>query len=255
METSTSVAHPTVAVAIESTKKRGRPQKLEDGKDASWTPAMIEALLLEKQLNARLFLEAKEKKSISIGWAKITLSINSQFNESLSSDQIKNKYQYLQKTFRQLTNSDKLTGNVKLPKKPCYWDAMVSHFGGNEGLAHECLNYAVDQKGYESDGDFAANRSVSTTPHNNRKSSRTSQQDALTSLGSDLKEGLITMGQELGRGLAAAFSNTSNDEIKRLSDITQHSQESLFKQQKLLMDQNKETNDLLKQFIQFMMNK
>ncbi|MEN9567334.1 MAG: hypothetical protein RLZZ69_2530 [Cyanobacteriota bacterium] len=125
-----------------ATRKRGRP-KLSESTDeaASWTDSMIEALLEARRTNLNLFLNAKDKKSLMHGWKKVALSFNNAMKLTIPIEKIKSKYQFLKKKYREISQAEtKTTGNVKLPKKPSYYHLLVGHFGGREGMAHQCLS-------------------------------------------------------------------------------------------------------------------
>lgn len=87
-----------------------------------------------------MFLEARNKNRLALGWARVTVSFNNMTNMEVTTDKIKGKYNTLKSAFHRLTADDQTTGNVKAKQKPAYWDAMVSHFGSKEGLAHGSLN-------------------------------------------------------------------------------------------------------------------
>eukprot|EP00474_Spongospora_subterranea_P007745 CRZ08203.1 hypothetical protein [Spongospora subterranea] len=60
-------------------RRRGRPSKSQVpsiDEDAEWTTAMIEVLVNQKSEHNNLFLDARNKQSLSLGWSKVTLAVN-----------------------------------------------------------------------------------------------------------------------------------------------------------------------------------
>ena len=87
------------------------------------------------------FLDAKDKKGIIRGWSRVALELNGSLRMQIPIEKIKAKYQNLQATYRKISQAEiQTTGNVKLPKKPSFFDALVDHFGNRQGMAHRCLN-------------------------------------------------------------------------------------------------------------------
>ena len=251
------VVSPTGSQA-ESSKKCGRP-KLSEAKDtASWSDAMVEALLEARRANLSSFLNAKDKKAIIRGWSKVALSFNTVMQTSLPIDKIKSKYQYLQKTYRSISQAEmNTTGNVRLPKKPSFFDALVNHFGGRQGMAHHCLSSsemasfpdhdedALDSEEY--DENFAPGRELNFSSPPVRSAARVakkgSKNDIIVEVGQDIKDGLVIMSDRIASALTIPQPSFNNDiqEIK-----------TILKEQ---ARQNGETNEMLRAFMEAMMKR
>jgi hypothetical protein len=121
-----------VVVQTDVKKKRGRKPKAEgSAPDTTWHTAMIEQMLLLKTRYNADFRNAKDKTALQRGWSRLTLDFNSIMSLAVDIDKVKHKYQDVQRIYRQISNAEIITtGNMKLPKKPEHWDALVSHFGG-----------------------------------------------------------------------------------------------------------------------------
>lgn len=266
-------AEPVTAVVVSpiatgsqppaSSKKRGRPPKLPDQPTdaASWTDAMIETLLEARQANLSLFINAKDKKNIIRGWSRVAMSFNSAMKMDLPIEKIKSKYSYLQGVYRKISQTEiQTTGNVSLPRKPSYYDSLVSHFGGRQGMAHKCLssselaNISDEDDGAELDDecidlkparslDFSSPAASSSV----RPSTKGGKNDSIVEVGKDLKDGLIQMSDRIASALTSTAPQPAPAFQNDLQEI-----KGLLKEQAL---QNMETNTMLRSFMEAMMKR
>jgi hypothetical protein len=219
---------------------------------------MVEALLSARREHLSTFINAKDKKAIIRGWTKVTLSFNTAMKTSLHIEKIKSKYQYLQKTYRSISQTEiNTTGNVRLPKKPSFYDALVNHFGGRQGMAHHCLSSSelalisdqdeekVDSE--EDDEDVVPGRELNFSSPPIRPPARPAKKgnknDVIVEVGQDIKDGLVLMSDRIASALSTPQPASNNDlqEIKLL-----------------LKDQARqtgETNQMLRAFMEAMMKR
>jgi hypothetical protein len=217
---------------------------------------MIEALLNARKANTSSFLNAKDKKSIIRGWSRVALAFNASEKLDLPIEKIKSKYQNLQKVYRSVSKTEvKTTGNVKLPKKPSYYELLVDHFGSREGMAHQCLNTAdgdiqseADDSSDSStseDGKLARRQLLPSLSSRPVPAGKQTKSDNIFAVGKDIKEGLVEMSDRLASALLtgqqAPVVNNDLQEIKALL--------------KAQAEQNMETNQLLRAFMQSMIQK
>ena len=240
-----------------SAKKRGRPKLSESSEVICWTDEMVEALLNARKANLSSFLDAKDKKAIIRGWSRVALTFNTGAKLYLPIEKIKSKYQNLQKVYRAVSQTEiKSTGNVKLPKKPSYYELLVDHFGGREGMAHQCLNAADDVEN-QSQGDESSDSTTSDASKPMRRqllpssSSRpisqgkTTKSDSIFAVAGDIKTGLVEMSDRLASALLTGQQAPAvNNELQEIKALL-----------KAQAEQNLETNQLLRAFIQSAMQK
>ena len=236
------VVSPTSSQAA-SSKKRGRP-KLSEAKDtAFWSDAIVEALLEARRANLSSFINVKDKKAIIRSWSNVALSFNTVLQTSLPIDKIKSKYQYLQKTCRSISQAEMNTiGNVRIPKKPSFFDARVNHFGGRQGMAHHCLSrqrlhqfqtmlkMPFDLEEYEEN--FAAGPELNFSSPPVRSAARVakngSKNDGIVEVGQDIKDGLVIMSDRIAFDLTIPQPSFDNyiQEIKTiLKEQVRHNSE------------------------------
>ena len=168
-------------------------------------------------------------------------------------EKIKAKYQNLQATSRKISQAEfQTTGNVKLPKKPSFFDALVDHFGNRQGMAHRCLNSSElanrsDEQSHDSDsGDEAQSRSLVFTPTSanpSRNLPKASKNDAVAMVGKKIREGLVERSERMASALTSSQPSFGND-ISKIKQLL-----------KVQAKQSTETNQLLRYFMQFMMQK
>ena len=200
-----------------------------------WTIDMIEELLKAKARHRNFFLDAKNRNQLKIGWSKVILDVTTRFGCELSEVQVKNKYNGLQTTYRQVRGQGTDTGNNPAAPKPICWAAKVEHFGNRQGQAHECLNsQPVAIVSVECDDDKPANQSEDGKPANQSEPSTQRQRPnrerslPFDSLGSDIKQGL----QDLGRLLV------SDGDDGAVKDMLK-TQQQLLQQTNQLLQENK----------------
>ena len=131
---------------------------------------MIETLLQRKEELKEEFLDSKDKVSLARGWSKVVLTFQQTLGLDVTQDQLKSKYQALQKVYRTLNADDKKTGNGTPARKPFYWDVLVNHFGGRSGLSHDCV-FSSDavQNVVRLFDHFLLQSLVDNFPHRNQK--------------------------------------------------------------------------------------
>ena len=239
-------AAPPPAPSIQgNSRKRPAPvsatsnKKSKQDQPIRWSTELIEELLRSKEEHRAFFLEAKNKAKLQQGWSKVLLDLKSRCGITASVTQIKNKYQNLQTKYRQLWQEQSSTGNNPAAPKPPCWAAMVSHFGGSEGMAHSCLNTQTSDAANpgipsevgsaDSDTDDQSQRPVRA--RSRRNTGTPDRNTALALLGSEIKEGLQSLGASLSGG-----SSSSNPKIEQLLDINTE----------LLQENRNQTEQLLK---------
>ena len=122
-------------------------------------------------------------------------------------------------------------------KKPDHWDSMVAHFAGRQGLAHSDILNPHEDGNDDTESDDAP---VAQTPtpkcENSRKKPAIDRFSTITSVGGDIKDGLIGPGDLVHQAMAAKTRIGNPSEI--LEGLQQQTQEL------------KKTNDNLNQFFQ-----
>ena len=186
------------------------------------------------------------------GWSKVLLDLQARCDFTGNLLQLKNKYQNLQTTFRKLRQEESRTGNFEPTPKPIVWSALVNHFGGNHGTAHDSLK-SQPQEITATEKDISekiVDEDLEDTPITNRSSRRRGgtpdRQSAIRDLGAELKEGLVSIGE----GLVASKKSTESDaKLEQfLSLNTQLLQENRAQTQELLK-LSAVTVELLKKFV------
>eukprot|EP00474_Spongospora_subterranea_P002363 CRZ02821.1 hypothetical protein [Spongospora subterranea] len=224
-------------------KKKGRPKKeAADVEAVSWTLEMIRCLLSKKNELTNEFLDSKDNVSLARGWSKIVLHLQSQFQVDINAGHVKSKYQILQKAYRTHNAADKQTGNASIPKKPVYWEELVSHFGDRSGLGHDCVVSSHPFDGNTPDEDDDAPWSISETelsrpvpefisPAKSRRNTRSEDKfSAYDALGSRIQQGL----ESIGRSLATSGPAADSD-IKQLLMESKHQTAEIIKGQQLMV--------------------
>lgn len=120
----------------------GRKKKEEGSSQpqAKWTKETIVALMRYRlQVHRSGFLEAKNKAKITHTWNLICQQINEDHKTNYTMLQCKSKMQILQKSYRDLMNAEKETGNKPCPPKPEYWEEMLCFFGDRDGLSGQSI--------------------------------------------------------------------------------------------------------------------
>jgi len=239
-------AAPPPAPSIQgNSRKRPAPvsatsnKKSKQDQPIRWSTELIEELLRSKEEHRAFILEAKNKAKLQQGWSKVLLDLKSRCGITASVTQIKNKCQNLQTKYRQLWQEQSSTGNNPAAPKPPCWAAMVSHFGGSEGMAHSCLNTQTSDAANpgipsevgsaDSDTDDQSQRPVRA--RSRRNTGTPDRNTALALLGSEIKEGLQSLGASLSGG-----SSSSNPKIEKLLNINTE----------LLQENRNQTEQLLK---------
>ena len=174
-----------------------------------WTDDIVEALLNAFKAYLSSFLDAKDKKAIIRGWSRVALTFNTGAKLCLPIEKIKRKYQNLQKVYRAVSQTEiKSTGNVKFPKKRSYYELLVDHFGGREGMAHQSLNDGNDVEN-KSQGEDSSNSTISdesqtmrreilpSSPSRPISQGKTTESDSILAVTGDIKTGLVEMSDGL----------------------------------------------------------
>ena len=116
------------------------------------------------------------------------------------------------------------TGNKKQPKKPDHWDSMVAHFAGRQGLAHSDILNPHEDGNDDTESDDAPVAQTSTPKcENGRKKPAIDRFSAITSVGGDIKDGLIGLGNLVHQAMAAKTRIGNPSEI--LEGLQQQTQE------------------------------
>jgi hypothetical protein len=140
--------------------------------------------------------------------------VNTCHSTKLVVDQVKSKYCNLKASYRRIVDTSKQTGNVKQPKKPDHWDAMVAHFACRQGLSHsDVLNpIEEDDDEIESDNNTAVD---APTPKcdSGRKKSVIDRFCAVVSVAADIKVGLLGLGDLVRQALAPKSQIINETEI------------------------------------------
>lgn len=145
-------------------------------------------------------------------WNRITLDLNNQIKQSLSSVQVKNKYQALKKSFRAYESGRTKNGNEALSPPPQCYEHMCQLFEGREGLTHEVLGEAEDES-HSDDGEFSDPPSPrSSVSRSSVKKKKLEMTEAIESLGESIKIGMLAMANASTQG-----NGLSNEEqMKRM---------------------------------------
>jgi hypothetical protein len=132
--------------------------------------------------------------------------------------------------YRKISQTEiQATGNVRLPKKPSYFDFLVDHFGGWKDMAHRCLSFSElallpdeDDAGSEGGVNVVSRRNLNfSSPAavpSARPATTGSKNDNIIEVGKDIKEGLVQMSDRIASALITPQPSLSNDlqEIKSL---------------------------------------
>jgi hypothetical protein len=121
-----------------NSKPRGRPKKghispdmpeAAPKKNFLWTDSMENYLLeLRLQNYKRGFLDAKDKVCISRTWASILMDFNIKFGTDVSSEQLKNKFNALKSSYREVKSTFVETGNTPGKELPANFDTLNEFF-------------------------------------------------------------------------------------------------------------------------------
>lgn len=175
-------------------KPRGRPKKghispdmpeAAPKKNFLWTDSMENYLLeLRLQKYKRGFLDAKDKVCISRTWASILMDFNIKFGTDVSSEQLKNKFNVLKSSYREVKSSFVETGNTPGKEIPPNFDTLNEFFQGRDGLSGSCFG--------ESDSQYSENVSSSKKKASN---SNNALVDAFNQMGENISNALLTMAE------------------------------------------------------------
>lgn len=227
---------------VNKTKKRKAQQATAGNSKADlfrWNQELIEALLTARSEHRKFFMEAKNKAKLNDGWKRVILDITMVCGNEPSMASVKNKYQSLQALYRKTCQEDLKTGNFAPIPKPLVWEAMVDHFGGRQGTAHDCLNTQSSPKRAAvpvslSDGNDSDEEPQNVLRKVRRQGITPDRNSAICGLGDSIKEGLNTLGAGLGRMGNAPAGGANN--LERL--LTLHTE--------LLQENKSQTAELLK---------
>jgi hypothetical protein len=242
-------------------KRRGRPPGTAEETEAiSWSVSMVESLLHAREAHRAMFLEARNKNRLALGWARVTVSFNNTTGMEVTTEKIKSKYNSLKSTFQKLTADNQVTGNVKGKTKPAHWDALVSHFGGKEGLAHESLNAenSADSNLAERTSDALESGSSKFEARSSRKRNA-AVAETLAEIGSEIKAGLGALGKHIEAGLSTSVTAPDTSSVtqltKKMTEQAVETRELLATQAEVAAAQTKEleeTNRLLRSLVESM---
>ena len=218
-------------------KKRGRPKKSlyapsmevideTPRKNVSWTLEMEEELLeLRLVVYKENFLDAKDKISLGRAWSKILLDFNLKFQVEFSLEQLKNKYNSLKSTFRNVSSSSLETGNNPAPKIPENWEVLNQFFQGRSGLSgipfgESVQNILENEESDVSELESARKKSRSNpvNPSTSRNSSRNNLGDSLVEMGALLNDGLMALANSQGPREDPALNHTLEKIQKSLDE-------------------------------------
>jgi hypothetical protein len=106
----------------------------------SWSTDM-ENYLLELRLSKYkdLFKDAKEKTRIRKGWKNVRKAFNKKYKVNATEDKVKNKFQSLKSSYRDLKGNLEATGNSVKVVLPSNWTIMVEFFEGRPGMSAKNL--------------------------------------------------------------------------------------------------------------------
>ena len=197
------------AKSVVNTNKKRKAQEPAESTKADifrWNHQLIETLLKSRSEHHQFFLDAKNKAKLNQGWSKIVLDITIGCGVAPTMAQVKNKYQSLQALYRKTCQDDSRTGNPEPTPKPAVWGAMVSHFGGRQGISHDCLNSEPSQQlaaisGNQSEkSDSEDDLPVPPKKANRQRVTpeRADRTSAIMCLGDSIKEGLTCLGASFG---------------------------------------------------------
>ena len=117
---------------------------------------------------------------------------------------------------------------MKQPKNPDHWDAMVAHFGNRQGLAHsDVLNPNEDDDDEDNDDAQPEPLVLYDAPGPKSESGRQKKPvvdrfAAVASVGVDIKEGLMGLGDLVKQALASAPRIGDQTEVINVLKLQAH---------------------------------
>ena len=113
--------------------------------------------------------------------------------------------------YRKIKEAEKETGNKTPKKKPLYWEPLNSHFGGRQGAVHSNLleddGIIAQEPARDEEGTFAKG---DVTPAKKRKAVVTDRLNAVTNVGSEIKQGLESLGDKMIQAMHAPVHESSS---------------------------------------------
>jgi hypothetical protein len=207
-------------------KKRGRPKKQcssSANDDCKWTLAMTETLLRSKfDVFKKYFEDTKRRGQVSEGWIKVTYSINREYGCSKNVEQVKSRYQYLLKKWRDHKPSGKestRTGNQKPDPSNCKDEefSIIAEYMARKGGCGTDLGQAIDVQDLPNADESVKGEDVSevvpapATP-GVRVPARSAKGEAYSELATSLEIGLLGMADGL-KAIASSLSTNTNNEV------------------------------------------
>ena len=240
------------SVADSKPTKKGRKSKAEKQTDETalrWTHEMVEFLMKAKfETYKDCFNSKSNNKKKAEGWNKVHLALRKQFGKELTVDQVKSKYQNLNKKWRDNSSKGKettATGNNEVDPKNCKDDefAIVApYFAGMPGCGID-LGQATDVVAKEEDADlfddFVANDAIEDVLSPSRKRQKLSSVSDIADIGDKME---IAFDKVSG-----SISNLANAMLQRANPTDELPDlKKLLAQQQLMLQQIAESSNEIK---------